>query len=306
MKTRLLCYLALPALLIGLAALPGSAKNGKDNAKDDSKDGAAIEQNARAFVEAFHKGDATAIAALWTDDGEYTDGTGRHLKGREAIQKAFEELFAENKGLKIRIESLSLRFLSPDVAVEEGTTEVIDPDGAPAGRSRYTNVHVKKEGQWRLGSVSEADFAPPGNHDRLHGLEWVVGDWAGEKDKGPVERISVDWAEGENFLVATFATTYGDLSVGSATQWIGWDPAAKRIRSWIFDADGGFGEGSWTSEGKKWVIKTDSILQDGKKATATYELSAVDPDTITLQARDRSVDGKAVPETKAVTLKRVK
>src|ERR1700758_910265 len=132
MKTRLLCYLALPLVLIGLPALRSSADNGKDNTKDTPKEGAAIEKNAEAFVEAFHKGDAVAVAALWTDDGKYTDPTGRHLKGREAIQKAFEELFAENKGLKIRIESLSLRFLTPDVAVEEGTTEVIQPDGAPA------------------------------------------------------------------------------------------------------------------------------------------------------------------------------
>jgi uncharacterized protein (TIGR02246 family) len=306
MKTRLLCYLALPALLIGLAGLPGSAENGKDDNKAISKEGAAIEKNAEAFVEAFHKGDAVAVAALWTDDGEYTDSTGRRLKGREAIQKAFEQHFAENKGLKIRIDSLSLRFVTPDVAIEEGTTEVIQPDGAPAGRSRFSNVHVKKDGQWYLGTVSEAAFNPPGNREHLQGLEWAIGDWAEEKDKGPVERLSLDWAEGENFIVATFSTTHGDLSVGSATQWIGWDPTAKRIRSWIFDASGAFGEGSWTSEGKKWVIKTDSILQDGKKATATYEVSAVDPDTITLQARDRSVDGKAMPETKAVTLKRVK
>jgi uncharacterized protein (TIGR02246 family) len=302
MKSRLLCYLAVAALIFGFVALRGTAVN----AKDDSNEGAAIEKNAQAFVEAFHKGDAEAVAAFWTPDGEYTDPTGRHLKGREAIQKAFAQLFAEHKGLKIRIEGLSLRFVTPDVAIEEGVSEVIPADEAPPSRSRYSIVHVKKDGKWHLSSVSESGFTPPGNHEHLHGLEWAIGDWAEEKDKGQTERLSVDWADGENFIVVTFSTTVGAVSVGKATHWIGWDPAAKRVRSWIFDAAGGFGEGSWIADGKKWVINTTSTLQDGKKATATYVVTAVDPDTVTLQAKDRTVDGNAVPETKPVTLKRLK
>ena len=31
----------------------------------------------------------------------------------------------------------------------------------------------------------------------------------------------------------------------TVTQRIGWDPAAKQIRSWEFDSEGGFGEGTW-------------------------------------------------------------
>src|SRR6516165_2625505 len=61
----------------------------------DDKDKAAIQKNAEAFVEAFHKGDAKALAAFWTPDGDYTDQTGRHTKGREAIEKVFKGFFAE-------------------------------------------------------------------------------------------------------------------------------------------------------------------------------------------------------------------
>lgn len=94
------------------------------------------------------------------------------------------------------------------------------------------------------------------------------------------------------------------VSVGSATQWIGWDPQAKRVRSWIFDASGGFGEGAWTKDNAKWMVKTSSILQDGKKATATIVLGRVDANTLSLQSKDRTVDGKAVPDTKELMLKR--
>jgi uncharacterized protein (TIGR02246 family) len=275
-------------------------------AEGDPKDKAAIQRNGEAFVEAFHKGDARALAAFWTADGDYTDQTGHYLKGREAIERAFEKYFAENNDLKLRIDGLSLRFVAPDVAVEDGTTEVIPAGGGPPSRARYSIVHVKKEGRWRLSSVRDAVYVPPGNREHLRGLEWAIGDWAGEAEKGEFERLLLAWAENENFIIATFSRTFGDMTVASATQWIGWDPETKRVRSWIFDAAGGFGEGSWTREDNKWVIKTGSVLQDGKKAAATYIVTRVDADTISLQARDRSVEGMAIPDTPEVRLKRVK
>src|SRR5262249_17981888 len=160
-------------------------------------------------------------------------------------------------------------------------------------------------GRWYLSSVRDSAYTPPGNYEHLRGLEWAVGDWAQETDKGAVERLNVAWAEGQNFLVANFSTTAAAESVGSATHWIGWDPVGTRLRSWIFDATGGFGEGSLTRDGKKWVIKTASVLQDGKKASATYVIAPVGADGITLQSRERTVDGVSIPDTKEVRLKRL-
>jgi uncharacterized protein (TIGR02246 family) len=297
-----LVYWLLAGMIAALLALPASAKPPKRDAKDSE----AIQKNGEAFIEAFHKGDAKALAAFWTDDGDYTDQSGHNLKGRNAIEKAFAEFFAENKGAKLRINSNALRFATPDVAIEDGTTEVLPADGVPPTRAQYTIVHVRTDGQWQLSSVRESAFVPPSNRTNLRGLEKFVGDWAQEQEKGHVERLSIAWADNENFVIATFATTVGNMSIGKATQWIGWDPVEKRVRSWIFDAAGGFGEGSWTKDGDKWVIKTTSTLQDGKKATATYVVSAVDPDTVTLEAKDRTIEGKPIPDTKEIKLKRVK
>jgi hypothetical protein len=137
-------------------------------------------------------------------------------------------------------------------------------------------------------------------------LEWLVGDWTGEAEEGGVERLSVAWADNENFLTATFSTTVKNVPVGSATQRIGWDPEAKRIRSWVFDSTGGFGEGTWAQDGKNWVVKTTSVLQGGQKVAATFVLTPVDADNFTLQIRDRNEDGKAIPSSKEVKMKRVK
>ena len=299
MRTRLLWFLGLA---LGFAVWPGQAQQPKAETGEE----AAIQKNAEAFVEAFHKGDAKALAALWAPDGEYTDVTGSQLKGRQAIEKAFQAFFSEHKDLKVRIEGLSLRFVTPDVAIEEGTSEVFAPDGGAPSRARYTNIHVKKDGQWLLSSVRDSPFTPSSNYEHLRGLEWAIGDWAGQINKDESERITLAWAENQNFIVGSFSTTSGNVSVGSAQQWIGWDPLAKRLRSWTFDESGAFGEGAWTKDGDRWTIKTSSVLQDGKKAPATFIIAPVDVDTISLQSKDRSADGNALPDTKEVKLKRLK
>lgn len=301
MNQQKLCSFAVPALLGGLLCAAGFAWPGHVQ----NKEGDAIQKQAEAFLETFQKGDAKALAAFWTDDGEYTDLTGKRLKGRDEIEKAFTEFFTANKGLKLRIDSESLRFLTPDAAVEEGVCEVFPADGGLPSRARFSNLHVKKDGKWLLGSVKDSPYVPPGNYEHLRGLDWMIGEWAGAN--GPeVEHISLAWSDTGNFVVGSFSTTVKDVSVGSAKQWIGWDPSAKRIRSWSFDDTGAFGEGTWSLEGNKWVIKTNTVLQDGAKATATYTVGRAGPDAVTLETKGRTVDGKALPDGKEVTLKRIK
>jgi uncharacterized protein (TIGR02246 family) len=298
MQLRLLGTLALTAAFV---VWPAAAQQPKGNPKDE----AALLKRAEAFVEAFHKGDAKAIAGFWTPDGDYTDQTGRHLKGQAAIEKAFLAFFAENKGLKLRINIDALRFVTPDVAVEDGTTEVIPPDGSPPSRARYTIVHVRKDNQWYLDSVREAPYSPPSNYEHLRGLEWAIGSWADDVEKSEVGRITFEWSHNQNYIVATYATTIKNIALASGTQWIGWDPAAKQIRSWTFDDSGSLGEGQWTTDGNKVVIKTTTTLRDGKKLTATNIVTRVDGNTLTWQARDRVLDGKALPDVKEIRMKRV-
>jgi uncharacterized protein (TIGR02246 family) len=176
-------FLALSALLFGIAAPPASA----DEANGTAEDKEAIAKSAEAFVEAFHKGDAEAVAAFWAPDGDFTDQIGRHVKGREAIAKALKKLFADYKGLKVRTDSESLRFVTPDVAVEDGTTEVVAPEGGPPSRARYTIVHVKKNGKWLLSSVRNATLVPPSNYEHLRRLEGLIGEWSGKTATGETE-----------------------------------------------------------------------------------------------------------------------
>ena len=282
-----------------LSSLPARAANQQKGDKE------AIFNNAKAFVDAFEKGDAKTVAAFWAEDGDYVDLTGRRLQGRPAIENGFKDFFTENKGLKLRIDVNSVRFVTPDTAIEDGTTSVIPPDGTPPNQTRYSNVHVKKDGQWVLQSVREAPYTPPGNYEHLRGLEWAIGEWVDEGDGPEIDHVSFEWSPDGNFLISIQDVTVKDTSVSRATEWIGWDPATSQVHSWSFVEDGSIGENIWSNEGDQWIIKTNAILPNGKKLAATNIITRNGPDAITWLAKDRTLDGKALPDVTEIKMKRV-
>ena len=303
MKTRSfplkVLFLLAVACVITWRSSPAKA------AEPDPQQIATITDSAKAFVEAFHKGDAKAVAAFWTPDGDYVDVHGRMIKGRKAIEDTFAELFAANKGLKLRIDVVSVRFPAPDLAIEDGTSAVLSTDGRAPSRARYSNVLIKKDGQWLLSSVREAAYTDPSNHEFLRGLDWMVGEWVDESPEGPAGHLSFEWAPGENFIIATRSVDYKDASLDNGKQVIGWDPVSKQIRSWSFEADGGFGESLWTKDGAKWIVKTKATSADGSAVTATNIITPVDANTVKWQSKERTIGGKSLPDTKETTMKRV-
>jgi hypothetical protein len=224
-------------------------------------------------------------------------GGNLHPTDKRAVQQTI--------GNALRIDVNSVRFLTPDIAIEDGTTTVIPPDNAPPSQARYTNIHVKKDGQWVLQSVREAPYTPPGNYEHLRGLEWAIGEWIDEGDGPEVGYVTFEWSPEGNFIISTQAVTVKDTLVSRVTEWIGWDPTRSQVRSWSFEADGGIGEGIWSNQGDQWIIKTNAILPDGKKLAATNVVTRTGPDAITWQSKDRTLDGKDLPDVKETKMKRV-
>ena len=119
-----------------------------------SEDEKAIRAVDDAFVRDYNQGDSKALAALFTEDAEVVEAEGDRYQGRDLIERRFAETFAASPGVKIAIEIESIRFLSPDVAKEEGRT--VDHAGQGARRSRpYTVLFVKRDGRWLISSVRE-------------------------------------------------------------------------------------------------------------------------------------------------------
>jgi uncharacterized protein (TIGR02246 family) len=265
---------------------------------------AAIRKAVESYVAAFNQGDAKALAAMWSPEAVYTNPlSGEQVVGREEIEKQFAAIFAEAKGTKLEAKTDAIQFVSPNVAVEQGTAKVIRPDQAP-GESEYTAVYVKREGQWLLDRVTEEDVPIVTSHyEQLKELEWMIGTWVDQDEQDRIE-TTCEWTKNQNFMTRSFTVSVRDRIEMAGMQIIGWDPAAKQIRSWVFDSDGGFGEGVWSKKDKAWYIQSTGTLPDGRKSSSVNIITCVDDNTFTWQSVNREAGGELLPNVDEVVVVR--
>jgi uncharacterized protein (TIGR02246 family) len=293
----------MKVVMVGLTMMAwGLASAVGAEADRQAADEAAIREAVESYVAAFNQGDAKALAAMWSPEAVYTDPfSGEQVFGREAIEKQFAAIFAEANGAKLEATTDAIQFVSPNVAVEQGTAKVIRPDQAPE-ETEYTAVYVKRDGQWLLDRVSEEDVVVvPSNYEQLKELEWIIGRWVDQDEQAAVV-TECNWTRNNNFITRSFTVQFRDRIDVAGMQIIGWDPAAKQIRSWVFDSDGGFGEGKWTRKGDRWYIQQTGVLPDGRKSSAVHIITRVDDGTCTLQAVNRTVDGELLPNIEEVQI----
>jgi uncharacterized protein (TIGR02246 family) len=271
------------------------------NAEDEK----AIRKVQAAYLKAFNAGDAKALAGFWTVDGEFVDADSQPFRGRAAIEKEFAGFFADNKGLTLQISTDSLRFVSPGVALESGSSHVARASDGAVSQAAYTIVHTKKDGQWQLASVREMPYAPASNYDHLRDLEWLVGNWKAKNGDLTLE-VSCEWTGKRNFMTRKYTLTTGGKVTKTGVQVIGWDPQAGEIRSWVFDSDGGFGSERWAKDGARWLLEATAVTRSGASAAATNVLTCLDHDTFTWQSVERSLDQVRLPDTGIITVTRVK
>ncbi len=262
----------------------------------------AIRQAVESYVAAFNAADAKALAAMWSPDAVYTNPiSGVQVVGRDAIEQQFTSIFADSKDAQLEATTNSIDFISPGVAVESGSAKVLEGDQVLEA-SEYTAVYVKRDGKWLLDRVTEEDLIEvPTHYEQLKDLEWMVGHWVDQDDAATVV-TDCNWSRNENFLIRTFALQIGDNIDMSGMQIIGWDPAAKRIRSWVFDSDGGFGMGTWTKKDNRWFVQKGGILPDGRKSSAVNIFTQLDDSTMTLQSVNRMLDGELLPNIDEVKI----
>ncbi len=103
-----------------------------ETAPEANPEESAIRAAVASYTAAFNRGDAAALAALWSPEAVYTNPiTGQQVVGRAEIEKQFSAIFAEAKGAKLEAATNSVQFISPNVAVEQGTAKVLRPDQPP-------------------------------------------------------------------------------------------------------------------------------------------------------------------------------
>ena len=264
---------------------------------------AAIRKSASSYMEAFNKHDAKALADHWSPDAVYTNRTtGEEVVGRAAIAEQFTALFKEQPELKLEVTVTSVQFVSPNVAIEQGTAKMLAPNAEP-DETAYSAVNVKRDGVWLLDRVTDkSKEATPSHYPQLKVLEWMVGHWTTHADDAQVE-VDCNWTKNQNFLTRTFKLSIDDDSF-SGMQIIGWDPAAKAIRSWTFDSNGTFAEATWEHRGGRWFIRNRGTLPDGGAATMINVMKQVDENSFTWQTVERTAGGELLPNIDEILIVR--
>jgi uncharacterized protein (TIGR02246 family) len=173
------CFLiasgAIVILTVGGRTGEYSSPQGTEGAANEqtAADQSAIKTAGQSFLKAYMDGDAKALAAHWTENGEYVADDGTTIRGRANIEKAYGELFGKKKARsEAEIEVTSIRFPSKDTAIEEGYFKLRTGKEA-ATTSKYTVLHVREGGKWLMAVVREW----PREGTSLRELDWLIGTW---------------------------------------------------------------------------------------------------------------------------------
>lgn len=264
---------------------------------------AAVRKSAEQAAQAFNAGKADQLAAMFLPKGELIDEQGTIYRGPKEITALVNAFFERFPGAKLALDIESIRLVGP-VAIDEGTRTMTTKDGALKSRFRYIAVWAKTDRGWQLASFRDfTDDPVPTPHDYLEPLAWLVGDWINEGTDGKVA-ISYRWSDDKNYLLGDFQFDALDGTPRKTSQRLGWDPSAGKIRSWMFDSDGGFAAGYWTLVDDGIVIKSTSINPDGTTASATMSIVPEDDDHFTISGTDRIVGGSREPDFEITVARR--
>jgi uncharacterized protein (TIGR02246 family) len=285
-------YFTVALLVVSTCGLSAQAQTGQRQ-----QDEQAIRRVAQEYLAALARGDAKAMGELWTANGDVVDEAGRSYPARSVILAESNESEAARPVVKLT--GSKIRFLTSDVALEDGTSEVSHPmakgdmtQGAAPLVGRFTVIWVKQDGNWRLASLRETRSDPPATAAQLAELDWLTGDWTGENGDTTID-ISTRWNETHTFLLRDLKVLREGHVVFSGTQRVGWDPATRTIKSWVFDTDGGHGEGTWTKVGDRWLVQGSGVLANGQRTTSTNEYSPESKDAVRWRSSSAQNSGQS-------------
>lgn len=261
-----------------------------------------IQAGSKAFVDAFNKGDAAAIAGMWTPEGEYIDGAGNRMVGRAAIEKSYANFFAENADATLELNIDSLKALSDAAAMEHGTSRVkVGPTAAVVGS--YEAIHVKVDGKWLMASVRDSVIESATAEQNLSDLEFLIGAWAAEEQGNKNESVC-SWVSDHRFVKRDYTTTFLNGTTSSGVQLIGWNAQGGYIQSWTFSSDGGHAVGVWMPTEAGWAAQMQGTTGSGVSTASVNLLRRLDDNAYVWQSIDRAVGGVEIPDTNEVVLKR--
>jgi uncharacterized protein (TIGR02246 family) len=267
---------------------------------DRPADRDGIQKAIDGFVAAFQKGDAKAVAAQWTLEGEYTSDDGTSFRGRAALEKAYGEFFSKNPSNKLDVEIETIRFPARDTAVVEGHFKLRKAKDSELNVSQCTFLYARENGQWLIAIAREL----PSDGLALRDLEWLIGSWEAKRD-GVVVTTKYEWTKNKTFIRCQFSITK-DGETHTGMQMIGKMPSTGGLHIWTFEDSGGIGDADIERDGKKWIHTARGSTADGSTVTATNILTPIDNDSFLWQSVERTLDEETQPDQPPIKVNRVK
>jgi uncharacterized protein (TIGR02246 family) len=292
------------------AATQRPADSGQLDAADDSSPEEAVSdfereilQQAEGLINAFNAQDVAGVLACFADEAELVDDAGVIHAGREAIGELLTLYFERFPGAQMWVEVDSIRKVGP-LAIEEGVRSFGLPESDSLVDLRYTLLRLQTADGWKIISLrDEQPLTLPSHPAVLSDLTWLIGNWV--NDGGDlVVHIDYRWDESRHFILGNYQVTRDGQTVMNSSQRIGWDPVQRTIRSWTFDADGGFSQGNWTEVDGAWVIKSSAVLPEGLIGSATLTMQPITSERFVLRSVDRLVGDVRADDVEVTIVKR--
>lgn len=268
-------------------------------------DEAAIRQSIAAYADAFNRQDLEMVIGYWSENGVHVDReTRERTEGRAAIKADLADTFEGSSDATLAGRVDRVRMVKPDVA-HVGGEVVLSVPGEDTTTTTFSAILVNQQGKWMIDVIEESPApVPSNNYEALNELNWMIGNWV--DDGGDIQvKTSVSWAANDAFLLRSFAVTTADDVVRQGTEVIGWDPRSGEIRSWSFQGDGSFGDGTWRKNGDDWMVKSSQTLPDGRAASGTYIFSKRSDDELSVRLIGHVIEGEPQPSGEGATLRRV-
>lgn len=260
---------------------------------DVDRDTAAVRAAGKKYVAALRRGDSEAMRKMWTREGDYIDASGQSYSIRKLLSQD-EKSSAKGDAAEVKSKDSTIRFITPDVAIEDGTTGERASSNGESISGRFTAVWVKRDGDWLLDSLRESEVVAPAAKDRLQELEWLVGEWIGKTDDGVI-LVSSHFKDDGRYIVREFIDRGNDHATATATQRIGWDAETGKIKCWTFDSQGGVGEGTWQRDGNRWVVEMADVLSNGEKTTVSAVYIPSGDGRFVWESGGAKLEGESVP-----------
>ena len=153
MRSAIAAVAVAVLITLGFLVRPPAAAQSREG------DEAAVRELVATYVAARERGDAAALAAIFTDDADQLVSSGEWRRGRDALVRGTLDSSKANSGART-ITIRTVRLPAPDVAIADGEY-VIGATQSAAARNMWTSfVLIRAGGRWRLDAIRNMLPAP--------------------------------------------------------------------------------------------------------------------------------------------------